>query len=338
MKSRILLGAITVIAGLAFGFGSAMAQATPTSTPTPAASCAIATLPNGHAAECATGAEEPPSLLGVSGGNFNSISIAKGGGVTCCTGTLGGVFTDNNGNPVVLGSSHAFARNGGAKSNEPIVQPGLPDLGCWQDPTDTVASLSKSSSIIFSKGKTKTENSFDVAFAKIGTTDPNPGGPPVAGIDLAGNILNVGQISSTPLPFDSLVDGLAVMKMGRGSCLTQGAIDAWDAAGVVIYPAACGAKGGTAFFNHQILVFGQAGGNACSFATTSDSGAIVTTMDFGCPQAIGMVFAGSSGSQADSGGIVVAVNPFEDGPDGEVGILNKFKVSIVGKTCGPSAL
>ena len=36
---------------------------------------------------------------------------------------------------------------------------------------------------------------------------------------------------------------------------------------------------------------------------------------------------------------MVAVNPFEDGPDGEVGILSKFKVSIVGKTCGgPSAL
>src|ERR1700719_2747993 len=210
MKSRILLGAITLIAGLAFGFGSAMAQATPTSTPTPAASsCTIADVPpdSQNATICTTGAEAPPSLLGVSGGNFNSIAIAKGGGVGCCTGTLGGVFTDNNGNPVVLGSSHAFARNGVAKANEPIVQPGLTDLGCWQDPTDTVASLSKFSAINFSKGKTKTENQFDVAFAKIGTTDRSPGGPPVAGVDLGGFILNVGHLSTTPFPFDSLIDG-----------------------------------------------------------------------------------------------------------------------------------
>jgi len=341
MKSRILLGAITLIAGLAFGFGSAMAQATPTSTPTPAASCSITTIPPGQTpVDCRTGAEPPPSRLGVSGGNFNSISIVKGA-VGCCSGTLGGVFTDNNGNPVVLGSSHAFARNGVAKSNEPIEQPGLTDLGCWQDPTDTVASLSKFSAINFSKGKTVTENQFDVAFAKIGTTDRNPGGPPVAGIDLSGSILNLGQLSSTPFPFDSLIDGLFVMKMGRGSCLTQGAIDAWDAAGVVIYPATCGAKGGTAFFNHQILVIGEApgqtSGTACTFATTTDSGAIVTTLNFDCPQAIGMVFAGASGGTADSGGNVVAVNPMEDGPDGEVGILSKFKVTLVGKTCGPSA-
>jgi len=329
MKSRILLGAITLVAGLAFGFGSAMAQATPTSTPTPGAtSCAITP------AECTTGAEAPPSFLGVSGGNFNNIVVTKAGGVTCCTGTLGAVVLDGNGNLDVLGSSHAFARNGAASAKEPIVQPGLVDLGCWQDPTDTVATLSKSSSIKFKFGV----NQFDVALAKIVPALVGPGGPSVSGIDPNGNILNIGQISTTPFPFDSLVDGLQVMKMGRGSCLTQGLIDAWDATGVVIYPTACGAKGGTAVFTHQILVFGEAGGNACSFATTSDSGAIVVTQDFACPQAIGMVFAGSSGGAADSGGDVVAINPMSSGPQGQAGILDKFNLSLVGKTCSASAL
>ncbi len=287
---------------------------------------------------CAAGASEPPSPLGISGGNFNSIAVTKSGAVTCCTGTLGAVVTDSAGTSLVLGSSHAFARNGAARVNEAIVQPGLPDLGCWQDPTDTVATLFKSSSINFKK----TINQFDVALAKIGTTAPNPGGTPTAGIDLTGYIQNIGQIDTTPFPFDSLFDGLPVMKMGRGSCLTQGVIEAWDAAGVVVYPAACNAPGGTALFDHQLLVFGevpgQTGSGGCSFASLSDSGAIVTTRDFSCPQAIGMVFAGSSGTSPDSGGEVVALNPMVSGPDGEVGILEKFNVSLVGQVCTPSAL
>ncbi|WP_424672032.1 hypothetical protein [Candidatus Binatus sp.] len=311
-----------------------MAQtATPTSTPTPSlSSCSITP------AVCATGAAEPPSPLGISGGNFNSISVDKSGTVTCCTGTLGAVVMDSSGSSLVLGSSHAFARNGKARVNEEIVQPGLPDLGCWQDPTDTVATLSESSSINFKKGI----NQFDVALAKIVTTAPNPGGTPTAGIDLTGYIQNVGEIDTTPFPFDSLFDGLPVMKMGRGSCLTQGVIEAWDAAGVVVYPATCNAPGGTALFDHQLLVFGEVPGQTssagCSFATLSDSGALVTTRDFTCPQAIGMVFAGSSGTSPDTGGEVVAINPMVSGPDGEVGILEKFKVSLVGQVCTPSPL
>ena len=338
MKSRILLGAITLVASLAFGFGSAMAQATPTSTPTPSASSCSIIPPGQMAAQCATGAENPPSSLGVSGGNFNSITVTKGGTVTCCTGTLGAVVIDSKGNLDVLGSSHAFARNGKAKSNEAIVQPGLPDLGCWQDPTDTVATLSRSSSINFKKS----ENQFDVALAKIVTTLPSPGGTPVSGVDPTGTILNVGQIDTTPFPFDSLQDGLPVMKMGRGTCLTQGVIDAWDAAGVVVYPATCGAPGGKALFNHQLLVFGQVpdqtGSAGCTFAGPTDSGAIVTTQDFSCPQAIGMVFAGSSGSSPDTGGEVVALNPMVSGPQGQAGILDKFNLSLVGQECTPTAL
>lgn len=337
MNSRILLSVITVVAGLTFGLGSAIAQ-TATPTPTPSMSSCSIVPPGQDAAECATGAAVPPSPLGISGGNINSVSVSAGGAVTCCSGTLGAVVMDGNGNLDVLGSSHAFGRNGAASSKEPIVQPGLTDLGCWQDPTDTVAKLSKSSNIAF-RGA---QNQFDVALAQIVNTETQPGGTTVPGIDTTGTILNIGQIDTTPFPFDSLIDGLPVMKMARGSCLTQGVIEAWDAAGLVVYPTTCGAPGGVAFFNHQLLVIGevpgQKSGSACSFAGTSDSGAIVTTQDFSCPQAIGMIFAGASGASADSGGDVVALNPMTSGPEGQVGILDKFNVTLVGQTCTPTAL
>jgi hypothetical protein len=70
---------------------------------------------------------------------------------------------------------------------------------------------------------------------------------------------------------------MPVIKMGRTSCLTPGAIDAFDAMGVVVYPPGCNmAASGSAFFNHQILVIGEAigspSGRACTFAQTGDSG------------------------------------------------------------------
>src|SRR5262249_27253329 len=160
-----------------------------------------------------------------------------------------------------------------------------------------------------------------------------------AGVDPQGRILNLvgpsfsgpvpaGQIDNTPLPFNSLIDGLPVIKMGRTSCLTSGRIDAFDAMGKVVYPTGmCNVvAGGTAFFNHQILVFGEALGNvgssSCSFAETGDSGAlVVTATDFSCPQAVGIVFAGTPSAGTpygpDIASTIVAVNPIG-------AVLNKF--------------
>ncbi|HEY2523709.1 MAG TPA: hypothetical protein VGI29_01540, partial [Candidatus Binataceae bacterium] len=88
------------------------------------------------------------------------------------------------------------------------------------------------------------------------------------------------------------------------------------------------ADAGKAFFDHQILIFGEAPGGAtsCAFASEGDSGALVVTNDFTCPQAIGLVFAGASGTTADSDGIVVAINPIKT-------VLKQFGVSLVGQTC-----
>lgn len=338
MKSRLLLGAVLLTVSLVLGFGSAMAQTTATATPTPVPECSVRVLPNGDPPICATGATEPPSPLGISGGNINSVSIDKSGNTTCMTGTFGALVQDSSAKQYVLSTDHVLARNsatrGTASVNEPIVQPGLVDLGCWQDTTDTVAQLSKWSAIGFGKGT----NQMDAAIAKVVNANVGPAGPSVPGIDPLGRILNIGQISATPFNFNNLVDGLPVLKMGRSSCLTTGVIDAFDAMGYVVYPGtANAAASGTAFFNHQILVFGAAPGSTsaggCTFATQGDSGALVMTDNFECPQAIGMLFAAAAGSSfgPEAGGEIVAVTPIQT-------ILSKFKVTLVGDsqcTSGP---
>jgi hypothetical protein len=326
MKERSLCLAV-LLAGLSLMLGSvaAHAQATPTATPTPA-SCTITSI-NGSTPICATGAENPPAVLGVSIGNINSVTISKTtGAVNCCAGTMGALVQDSSDTPYILSTNHVLARNSGTKAamiKEAIVQPGLQDIGCWQDPGDTAAQLSKWTPINF-KGA---ENQLDAAIAKVVDESFGPAGPEVPGVMPDGEILNIGQISTTPFPFDSLLIGLPVIKMGRASCMTAGAIDAYDAFGVVTYPATCNAaSSGVAFFNHQILVIGEIGGTVCSFASTGDSGSIVLTDDLSCPQAIGMVFAGASGAGADSGGDIVAVNPIQS-------ILTKFNVTLVGQSC-----
>ena len=333
-KSRLLLAAVILTASVVLGSGLAIAQtttATPTPTPAPE-TCSISILPNGSMPICSTGAAEPPSFLGISGGNYNSVAVDKTGNTTCSTGTFGALVQDSSGKQYILSSNHVLARNssthGSAGVNEPIVQPGLVDLGCWQDPTDIVAQLSKWSPIAFSKGT----NEMDAAIAKVVNANQGPAGPSVPGVDPKGRILNIGQISTTPFDFNNLVDGLPVIKMGRSSCLTSGHIDAFDAMGLVVYPGTANvAASGTAFFDHQILVFGGVPGSTssggCTFATQGDSGSLVLTDTFECPQAIGVLFAAASGASfgPDSGGQIVAVTPIQ-------AILTKFKVSLVGNS------
>jgi hypothetical protein len=321
---------------------SAHAQ-TPTPTPTPSL-CSITTLPDGSLTDRQTGAEAPPSFLGVSGGSYNSLSVTvsrkNGTTVNCCAGTLGALVRDNFGKSYVLSSNHVMARNSSigkpARINSRIVQPGLVDLSCWQDPSDTVARLSKAPPINFSPTAV---NQFDAAIAKVMQAQSSPGAVPTAGIDPEGRIFNLGQISATPLPFSQLEDGLPVMKMARTSCLTSGVIDAFDAMGVVVYPQGCNvAESGTTFFDHQILVIGVAIGDTsgapCTFAETGDSGALVVTQDFECPRAIGLMFAAEPSPETppgpEIGGQIVVVNPIQS-------ILSRFKVTLTGKTCTPSA-
>ncbi|MFZ0889997.1 MAG: hypothetical protein WA005_16245 [Candidatus Binataceae bacterium] len=322
---------IAAVLMTAMGGMRASAQILPTATPTPGA-CSITQIGSAKV-DCRTGAEDPPSFLGVSGGNINSVDAT---GTSCCTGTFGALVKDTKSVDYVLGTNYALARasNGvrSASRNELIVQPGLVDLGCWQDTTDTVAKLWSWVPIGFAG---PVPNTMDAAIAKVVTAQASPGAAPTPGIDPLGRIFNIGQISTTPFPFDSLEDGLRVMKMGRGSCLTTGQIDAFDAMGKVVYPAkTCNALGaGAALFNHQILVMGVAqgdlSGQTCTFAENGDSGALVLLQNFTCPQAIGVLFAAAGPPFTPTGGVIAAVTPIQT-------ILTRFKVSLVGKACTTS--
>ncbi len=242
---------------------------------------------------------------------------------------------------MVLSSGHVFARNSSTTksvgANEPIVQPGLVDLGCFQETEDQVAKLTNWSKINFAGGP----NTLDAAVATVIQQVQSPGGTKVDGVDPSGTILNIGQISNVPLPYTSISDGLPVVKMGRTTCLTSGGIDAFDATGKVVYPTGvCNVvAGGTAIFQHQILVIGEAfnstSGQTCTFAQSGDAGAlVVTATDFSCPQAVGILFAGTPAAGTPFGpeisSTIVAVNPIGT-------ILTKFGVTLVGQTCTPSA-
>jgi hypothetical protein len=355
MRERLLCAAIPFIGALALNPLQGHAQsASPSPSPTPSL-CSIMTLPDGTPANCDTGAEAPPSFLGVSGGNYNSVEVSisrNGAALNCCTGTLGALVENKGRKPFVLSSNHVLARDSSvhkaAKVNERIVQPGLVDLSCFQDPTDTVARLSQWAPIYFSRHDV---NELDAAIARVVKAQASPGAVPTAGIDPEGESFNfpgrqigpdleVGQISATPFPFDKLEDGQPVMKMGRTSCLTSGVIDAFDAMGVVVYPPGCNVeRSGTALFDHQILVFGETigspTGTACTFAEQGDAGALVVTLNqnFECPQAVGILFAAEPSAGTPPGpeqaGQIVVVNPLQT-------ILSRFKVSLVGKRCTAS--
>ncbi len=328
MKLERVLSAITLLAALPCWLGTASAQTTsptasPTATATPSpSSCSFQDCAaQGAPVDCRTGAENPPVFFGVSGGNYNS--IAKG---ECCTGTFGALVQDTTGNLFALSANHVLARasstSKSAKKNELIVQPGLVDLACFQDPTDQVAKLSNWVPLNFSSGAV---NTVDCAIAKVesGAMDPT------------GYIFNVGTIGPTSFPVSDLLDGMFVMKMGRSSCLTLGQIDAVDAMGKVTYTKGGNALGiGPATFDHQILVEGAAssgaGASPTAFAQPGDSGAIVLTAPAvtgpagACPQAIGLLFA------SNPGGTITAVNPIDS-------VLGALKVSLVGQCVGGSA-
>lgn len=166
---------------------------------------------------CTTGAQGRPTLLGVSGGNINSIDSSG-----CCTGTIGSLVQDSKGRKYILSNNHVIARTSSSRAHaaggETIIQPGLADTACFKDRTKRVGRLSTWIPLFFGLKKF---NQMDAAIAKV---DPDM-------VDPIGQILNIGPISATPFPLSSLSIGMYVQKMGRTSCLTEGQINAVDASG-----------------------------------------------------------------------------------------------------------
>jgi hypothetical protein len=144
---------------------------------------------------------------------------------------------DANGS-YILSNNHVLARTNKAEPGEDIIQPGLIDQSpvCTEDPSDTVANLSRFVPISFKKGT----NTVDAAIAEV-----VPGS-----VSSAGYILDIGTVNSETIPADL---GLAVMKSGRTTGLTTGTVSAVSVNAKIAYNKECGVGTQTATFLNQIL-------------------------------------------------------------------------------------
>ena len=218
-----------------------------------------------------TAKQIPPIQLGTSGGWGKD--LANG---FCCGGTSGSLVQIGR-TQYILSNYHVFEADivpGGngivAMTGDPIIQPGLIDVGCNAAAAQTVATLVKKSSL-------PTSN-VDCAIAKV-----------VPGmVDKKGRILEIGGISKTTVP---AAIGQAVKKSGRTTGLTTSTVTGLNATISVTYENEC--AGSTAFtktFTGQILVANP--GNV--FLNGGDSGSLMVENVARFPHAVGLLYASST--------------------------------------------
>lgn len=213
-------------------------------------------------------------LLGTSGGW--SLDLANG---YCCGGTLGGLVKDKNGTQYILSNYHVFEADivpGGngvtAAPGDPIIQPGLIDVGCSVGGASTVANLVKVSSLQGSN--------VDCSIAQVVTGK----------VDANGAILEVGALSSATA---GAYVTQPVKKSGRTTGLTRSTVSGVNATIRVTYDNEC--AGGVAFtktFSNQIVIANR----GSKFLNSGDSGSVLLEDASTNPRAVGLLFAGSSTS------------------------------------------
>jgi hypothetical protein len=219
-----------------------------------------------------TAQQSPPIKLGTSGSNVNDINASF-----CCTGTLGSLVKDTNGNMYILSNNHVLARSNAGKAGETIMQRGYVDTVpvCSKTGTINVAHLSKFVKLNFSGGN----NTVDAAIAKI-----------ISGqVSSTGRILEIGTLSATTL---SPSVGLKVEKSGRTTAMTKGTIGAINVTVNVSGYGQCGIGTMTAKFVKQFQI------NSSTFSAGGDSGSLIVTQPASGkkPNPVGLLFAGSSTS------------------------------------------
>lgn len=205
--------------------------------------------------------QTPPVKMGTSGGS----SVDKSG-FQCCGGTLGAIVL-RDGVRHVLSNNHVLARSGIAQLGEDAVQPGLIDSQCRSTGSNIVGDFAGN---LVPLGTGNVDAALSVARTNV---------------DASGAILDVGvPCSAVQPPFV----GLKVMKAGRTTGLTKGAIQAINMTVRVQYQRGCGS--GQRFyttFTNQISI------SPGSFSAGGDSGSLIVSDD-GTPNPVGLLFAGSS--------------------------------------------
>lgn len=218
-----------------------------------------------------TAIQTPPISLGTSGGW--RYDLANG---FCCGGTLG-ALVNRGGGQYVLSNYHVLEAdivNGGnsrtAQAGDPVIQPGLIDVGCNANNSQNVATLSGIKSLPGSN--------VDAAIAEI-----TPGM-----VRTDGHILEVGTISSSTVGASV---GQAVKKSGRTTGLTRSTVAALNATINVAYENEC--AGGSAFtkqFTGQIVINNR----GSKFLAGGDSGSLMVEDVTSGARAVGLLFAGST--------------------------------------------
>ncbi len=212
-----------------------------------------------------------PIQLGTSGGW--RYDLANG---YCCGGTLGALI-QVGGSKRILSNYHVFEADivdGGngrvATTGDPIVQPGLIDIGCVATNGQDVATLVVTSSL--------PGNNVDCSSANIiiGMVDPS------------GAILEVGTLSAQTV---AAYIGQAVKKSGRTTGLTRSSVTGLNGTVSIAYENEC--AGGSAFsnvFTGQIIIANR----GSKFLSGGDSGSLMIQDLTTDPGAVGLLFAGSS--------------------------------------------
>lgn len=230
-----------------------------------------------------------PISLGVSGGN--AWDLANG---YCCSGTLGALVTGQN-TLYILSNSHVFAGDieppDVAQIGDPINQPGLIDVGCYDIPDDYVAYLSSGSSL-------NGHSNVDCAKAEI-----IPGA-----VKTDGTILGIGTLSSQTA--DAYINQ-EVKKAGRTTGVTRSTVTGLNANVEVWYETECAGDYFTIEYTGQILVKSKGD----KFLKGGDSGSLMVEDVTDNPRAVGLLYAGG-------GGTAVA-NPIDD-------VLSHLNVQMVG--------
>src|SRR5262245_63781079 len=203
--------------------------------------------PGGGGSSSGKAKQTPPVKMGTSGGW--RYDLANG---FCCGGTLGSLV-QKGGVKYVMSNYHVLYAdivNGGnartAQPGDPVVQPGLIDVGCVAANAQNVATLVNNGGTLPDAGN---PNAVDVGIAQVTS----------GMVDETGAILNVGTISASTR---SGAIGLAVKKMGRTTGLTRSSISAINGAFSIQYENEC--AGGASFvqsYQNQIVI---ANGN-CAF-------------------------------------------------------------------------
>jgi hypothetical protein len=245
-----------------------------------------------------TAKQTPPIQLGTSGGW--RYDLANG---YCCGGTLGSLV-QKGGTQYILSNWHVLYSdivNGGngrtAQPGDPVIQPGLIDVGCNAANAQNVATL-------VANGGSLPGANVDAGIAQVTS----------GMVRTDGAILEVGTISSSTI---AAFVGQAVKKSGRTTGLSRATVTGLNGTVTIGYENEC--AGGSAFnktFTGQIIT----SNSRCRFLAGGDSGSLMVQDVTTNPRAVGLLFAGSV---ACSQSAIAIANPIG-------AVLSHFGATMVG--------